>query len=119
MLAREPEQRDMFGKTDMPPYVRGSDTSAAAAKSMATQATIMRDIIEAFVKNKRWVGATCDEIEKATKMRHQTASARIRQLVKMGRLKDSTFRRPTRSGRKATVWLWVAGPGIEPGTSGT
>lgn len=38
-------------------------------------------------------------------MRHQTASARIRELVQKGRVVDSTRRRPTRSGRLAIVWI--------------
>ncbi len=114
------QQGDMFGKPKtMPPYVRGSDTSAAAAKSVASEVQTMKKKVEAFIKNKRWMGATCDEVEKALKMPHQTVSARIRGLFTDGRLKDSTFRRTTRTGRKATVWIYVAGPGIEPGTSGT
>ncbi len=37
-------------------------------------------------------------------MRHQTASARIRELAIAGRIVDSNIKRRTRSKRKAIVW---------------
>lgn len=49
-------------------------------------------------------GMTDDEVEVALDMRHQTASARRRELVKAGRVRDTGRRRNTRSGRPATVW---------------
>jgi hypothetical protein len=49
-------------------------------------------------------GLTDDELEQATGWRHQTVSARRRELVLLGKVKDSGKRRPTRSGRSATVW---------------
>ena len=122
MLAPATEQGDMFGKNQMPPFVRGSDTSAAAARLVARDVQTMKETIAAFIKNKNWFGATCDEVERALKMSHQTASARIRGLFKNGRLKDSGQRRMTRSKRKATVWVCVraqesnlASPGHDPG----
>ena len=48
--------------------------------------------------------STCDEAEVHFEMRHQTASARIRELCELGRIEDSGARRPTRSGRDAIVW---------------
>lgn len=57
-----------------------------------------------FVEVRERGGATCDEIEVALGLRHQTASARIRELVEAGKLVDSDERRPTRSGRDAVVW---------------
>lgn len=122
MIAMERnDQGNLFGQDTPPPYVRGSDTSVAAAKSVAPKTQSMRDRVEAFIKKKNWFGATCDEVEVAIKMSHQTTSARIRELFKMGRLKDSTFRRNTRSGRKARVLVSVraqesnlASPGHEP-----
>ena len=54
-------------------------------------------------------GATCDEVECALGLRHQTASARICELSEEGRVADSGERRLTRSGRKAVVWREVSG----------
>jgi hypothetical protein len=48
-------------------------------------------------------GATCDEIELMTGMRHQTASARIRELYLKDRIK-TVGKRQTRSGRMALIW---------------
>ena len=57
-------------------------------------------------------GATCDEVEVALDMPHQTASARINELkeddLETGRpqmLYDSGKRRKTRHGQLATVWI--------------
>ena len=47
---------------------------------------------------------TCDEVENELKLRHQTASSQIRELVKKGMLEDSEEKRYTRSKRKAIVW---------------
>lgn len=51
------------------------------------------------------VGATCDEIEVRLDMPHQTASARVNELHNWRYIRDSDFRRRTRSGRKAVVWI--------------
>lgn len=50
-------------------------------------------------------GATDAEVEAALGMRHQTASARRRDLVKADLVTDSGQRRATDSGRQATVWV--------------
>lgn len=49
-------------------------------------------------------GMTCDEVEEATGLSHQTASARINGLRAKGRVEDSNVLRRTRSGRNAIVW---------------
>lgn len=54
-------------------------------------------------------GATDDEMEIYLDMRHQTASARRRDLVIAGLVKESGERRKTRSGRTANVWVWCGG----------
>jgi predicted transcriptional regulator len=53
-------------------------------------------------------GATCDEIEARTGLKHQTASAQVRHLVEAGVLQPSESRRPTQSGRAAIVWVMAA-----------
>lgn len=84
-----------------PGFVAGSDTSEAAAESVRLDAGEMRARVLGYIRR---VAATCDEIEVALGMRHQTASARIRELALLGRIVDSGIRRQTRSGRFAVVW---------------
>jgi hypothetical protein len=52
-------------------------------------------------------GATCWEVEEELELRHQTASARIRELVLKDFVRDSSVRRLTGSGRRAVVWELV------------
>jgi len=85
-----------------PPYARGSDTSEQAAVSAPPNAgTKRRRIYDLIVI---CGGATDDELEDRTGWRHQTVSARRRELVLSGLVVDSGKRRTTRSGRKAVVW---------------
>lgn len=50
-------------------------------------------------------GATCDEVEETTGLSHQTASARVHELMKAGRIVAAEGKRKTRAGRAATVWI--------------
>lgn len=50
-----------------------------------------------------WDGMTCDEMERMLDLKHQTLSARVRELWQEGFLKKAGERR-TRSGRWATVY---------------
>jgi predicted Rossmann fold nucleotide-binding protein DprA/Smf involved in DNA uptake len=47
--------------------------------------------------------STCDEVEQATGLSHQTCSARVNALHFNGRILP-IGQRPTRSGRKAVIW---------------
>jgi hypothetical protein len=76
------------------------DTSRAALMSIDPTKVDGRVLMYA----QHFGGVTCDEVEQALNMRHQTASAAIWRLCKGGRLNGSENRRPTRSGRLATVW---------------
>ena len=49
-------------------------------------------------------GATCEEIENALDLRHQSASARVNELMNTGRIMVGG-RRDTSSGRGAFVWV--------------
>lgn len=89
----------------LPPFVVGVDTSEAAAKSMVGDASQLREFVYEVIHGAGAGGMTCDEVEVETSLRHQTASARIRELQQRGRLIDSHRRRPTRSGRHAIVWV--------------
>ena len=92
------------------PYVRGSDTSKAAAGTMVLVVGSLRFEVLRFIRSEGELGATCDAIECALDMRHQTASARVNELRNGGFIFDSGERRNTRSGRKATVWLATVKP---------
>jgi predicted ArsR family transcriptional regulator len=98
-------QGDLFGSyPDRPGYVHGSDTSHAAAESFSDEdlSQQKRRILARFGSQPN--GLTCDEIEVDLRFRHQTASARIRELVLAGFLIDTGRRRQTRSGRPARVY---------------
>jgi hypothetical protein len=87
------------------PHVAGCDTSAAAADSLdglpvtALRAAVLKAIAAAPQ------GLTCDQVETRLALRHQTASARIRELSIMGMIEDSGRRDRTRSGRSARVYV--------------
>jgi hypothetical protein len=67
-------------------------------------ARLQRQVLEHIAKAGRY-GCSDDDLKWALGLRHQTASARRRELVLMGLVVDSSRRRTTRSGRKATVWV--------------
>jgi predicted transcriptional regulator len=85
-----------------PGHVPDNDTSIAAADSVAVTAPTIRGKI---LKHIASVGkVTCDEIEVVFGLRHQTASARVRELSMLGEIVDTGERRKTRSGRTARVY---------------
>lgn len=94
-------QYDLFG--GLPPHVKDSETSKEAAVSIAETAGSLRETVRCEIIYHR--GATCDEVEAALDLRHQTASARIRELFLQGKIYDSGQKRKTRSGRSAVVWF--------------
>lgn len=87
----------------LPPWATGSDTSLAAAESI--DAGKLCQLVYRTIYEKKLKGITCDEIEVELGMRHQTASARVNDLMRGNHIIDSSKRRPTRSGRKAVVWV--------------
>ena len=80
-----------------------ADTSLAAFKSLTPKikATQRNQIYEAIG---HLGNATCWEIEEQLGLRHQSASIRITELVRMKRIFDTGERRPTDSGRMARVY---------------
>ena len=78
------------------------DTSLEAFLSVKESLPSIRDRMYEFVLVKG--GATCDLLEFSLGLRHQTASARITELLAMGLIRDSGLRDETRSGRKAVIW---------------
>ena len=78
------------------------DTSIAAAESIAELTPQLRARV--FEEIRLREGATCDELEISLDLKHQTASARVHELMKEGKIVDSGERRPTSSGAMAIVW---------------
>lgn len=82
------------------------ETSREAIKSQKDKAPTDCAAILSQLKRKP-TGLTCDELETLLSMSHQTASARLRDLVMRGDIQDSGKRRKTRTGRTAIVWTVV------------
>lgn len=77
-------------------------TSIAAADSISPEkAATQRERILMFVKSQG--GATRDEIEVGLNMAGNTVRPRVWELVRAGRLIESSEQRPTRAGCKAKV----------------
>jgi|SRR5215471_5300093 len=99
------EDWDLFEHyPNRPGSARGSDTSEAAGESL-DESTLsrLRAKVHGFHGMHGFHGATCDEAEVALDLRHETCSARIRELILGGLLVDSGRRRLTRRGRAARV----------------
>ena len=84
--------------------VASRPTSIAALASIEPATSGLRGIIFQVIDSEP-NGVTCDRIEEALNMRHQTCSARITELSQRGLIIDSLRRRKTRSGRTAVVWV--------------
>ena len=65
---------------------------------------LVERILGVFLR-RRPTGWTDDELERHFNERHQTISARRREMVQWGILRDTGRKRATRSGRPATVWV--------------
>lgn len=87
------------------PFVSGSDTSHDSAarqtprKLRGDEARIMDALASAGVH-----GMTCDEMEVALSMPHQTTSARLASLSQHGFVTKTADRRSTRTGSMAVVY---------------
>lgn len=80
------------------------DTSMKAGEDIRRPAPGLREIVLTQIRISGMFGITCDEIEQQLGMKHQTVSARIRELVQKDKIEDTGMRRKTRSGSKAIVW---------------
>lgn len=91
-------------------------TSKVASASIQAVLTSMQSKVLRFVASRGAEGSTCDEAEEALGMKHQTCSARIRELTLTERLLLIEVRkkpdgspvyltRKTRSGRPARVYV--------------
>ncbi len=103
----DPDDPDAYRLYDgRPPAEPASDaeTSRQAADEIGPHVGRMQSAVLEHARRSPW-GVTDDELELATGWRHQSVSARRRELVLLGLLADSSRRRPTRSGRMAVVWV--------------
>ena len=92
-----------FSYPDAPGYSNPT-TSKDAAESMKPKASALRLRILAELQVRGSFGATCDELEQAMNLPHQTVSARLREMALKGAIGDSGQKRATRSGRAAIIW---------------
>ena len=78
------------------------DTSLEALNSMQKRIIPLREQIFYLIRKKN--GLTCEQIEIMLSISHQTASARINELIKSKQIADIGMRRMNKSGRDAIVW---------------
>lgn len=86
----------------------GVDTSRDAFKSLSSlDRERLRDMILAQVQFSQ--GLTCDELENMLGLTHQTASARVTELLAAKKIHFTEARRKTRSGRSARIYYfgWI------------
>lgn len=93
-------------------YLEGT-TSRAAAESMHATAPRLRERVYRAIAEAGAHGLTVDEVERLLGLTHQTASARVNELMNAQRIDNrNRARRPTRSRRAAKVWTALPrGPG--------
>lgn len=86
------------------------ETSLAAKRSMEPHLTRLQEQLLSMLKNNADRGMTCDELEHRLSqqspktIRHQTVSARVRELYLAGWIYRTDRQRKTRSGRFAIVY---------------
>lgn len=80
-----------------------SETSQEAYDPI-NRSTLRIKVFKAVIE-RPFGGTTCDELEISLGMIHQSCSARVNELMNSGWIFDSGFRRKTRNGRNAIVWL--------------
>ena len=85
---------------------QGNLESVEAFESIKSDLSRLRAYVLDFIKSKGFHGATCDEIEVALNLSHQTASDRCSELKKKGIVAPTYFKRLTRSGRSAAVLVF-------------
>lgn len=95
-----------------PPHQK-SDTSEGAAEAIEPEVGRLQRMVLDHLREHGT--ATDDELEVALGLKHQTVSARRRELVLDGLVADTGERRATRSGVRATVWALAGEIPVESG----
>lgn len=96
--------QDEFDFAGTAPFQRHSDTSAIAAEKIEPKMGALQRRVLDFLEAIYPGGATDDEMMCALKLEGSTLRPRRIELVAKGLVIDRGWRRPTRSGRLATVW---------------
>ena len=87
------------------PKGRGTSEKLASPKNLSgSQIAELRSLILEWIALEP---STCDEVEQVLGLSHQTCSARIRELVVLGRIKSTGVKRRTRQNRPARVMCVV------------
>lgn len=108
-MSEDKRQRELYPPElyDGRPPAEEVDTSRGAADDIEPHANTLRWLVLQKIREQGEHGATDDELESMLELRHQTCSARRRELVLLGRVKHGGAYRLTSSGRKARVWVAV------------
>jgi hypothetical protein len=85
------------------PYVRGSETSRAAADEILPHAGTLRAEIYTAIKSAGSTGMTRDQLCEQLAMRNQTVCPRVLELIAGQLIVETNETRKTRSGRAAFV----------------
>jgi hypothetical protein len=91
----------------VPPFQQHSATSIAASEAFQPHQQTARERVRLHIVGCGEYGCTRDEIEVALEMPHQTATARVKELLARREIRETTRQRPTRSGRLAFVLVAV------------
>lgn len=82
-----------------------TDTSKLAAEEIKPHLGRLQSRVYSYILKQGYSGATCEEVERALNLGHQTVSPRILELRYKGKLKDSGHRRLTTTKRLAIVYV--------------
>lgn len=101
------QQRDLFDYDRYPfvPGARDTDTSVAAADSIAPQVTRLRRLVLDAIRAAGAAGLTADECAARVDLSVLTVRPRVCELREMRFVIDSGQRRANQSGRNAIVWI--------------
>lgn len=84
----------------------GADTSVEAqASTPASTRDSIRNAICKYIENQGNYGATCETVEHAMSLSHQSASARISELVRDGRIEIAEGKSRTKTGRSCRIYV--------------
>lgn len=109
-ITAPPEPSALFEKPSTGPYVKGSDTSEAAAKAQEGKLSPRRRLVLDYFERVGADGSTCDEMEPILNLPHQSASPIMIWLTRAGFIADSGRRRMTRYGNPAAVFVRTGKP---------
>lgn len=101
---RDDKTGDLFSRPIMLPHNKTETSMAAAGRAAGRAASIRQQIFE-YISKRGSIGSTTDEAECHFGIIHQTCSARFNDLVKQKLIVGSGYKRPTRTGSMARVYV--------------